>query len=476
MCGFIGLYSDHNVFQMIYDGLIAVQHRGQDAAGIEVFSKHIESRKGFGLVQEVFKQDSFIPGQIGIGHVRYPTAGNNSEDNIQPLSVNFPVGISMAFNGNITNIGDLRKLLVQKNVCLSTSSDLEILLYTFAEVISDGTKHGRPIDSWLIGDAVRHIHKTVKGAYSVIGFIAGHGLFAFKDPFGIKPLIMGTTPTMVGVASESTALDQVGCTQFLNIGAGQALWVNHPRNYNVFNVAPQKHTPCIFELIYFARPDSILDGISVHHMRINLGRALAIEWLNQNAPKPDVIIPVPDSARSAAQGFAEIIKIPYRDGLVKNRYIGRTFIMPSKERTPSINHKLNPIKSEFEEKNVLLIDDSIIRGNTARRLVEMSRKAGAKKVYMALTSAPIVYPCPYGIDMAGKKEFIAKNLSHDQVRKEIGADFLLYLPEANMISAATDITKTNTKFCSACFNGKYPTEDITQEVLDNIENDQKSRT
>lgn len=482
MCGFIGIVGTKgtDVFRDIYEGLLAIQHRGQDAAGAVTFANHLQVKRGMGLVRDVFneKHAARLIGHIGVGHVRYPTVGMGSEEDIQPFMMHFPFGLAMAHNGNVTNFLELKnKYFREHEIRMSSSCDLEAILYVFAQDILD-QGCARTIGKEGFAHAVRAVFDRVKGAYSVVGFVPEQGFFAFRDPFGIKPIVVGRRANPVtgdveyAAASESVVLDVIGFELIRDLKAGEAVWIATGQEPQFIQIVEGRHRPCIFELVYFSRPDSMLDKVSVYKTRGRFGVQLASEWKAIGAPRPDVVIPIPDSSRDAAQAMAQELGVPYREGLVKNRYIGRTFIMPdNNSRRSSIRRKLNPIGIEFEGKDVLLVDDSLVRGNTSRKIVEMARAAGARKVYLALTSSPLIYPCPYGIDMATKKDFIAKGRTVEEVATEIGADFLYYLDQEAMENCARRGNEEIKKFCTACFDGKYPTGDITEEMLIAIEDE-----
>jgi amidophosphoribosyltransferase len=485
MCGFIGIYGPDgsDVATEIYEGLLAVQHRGQDAAGITTFADRFNVKKGNGLVVEVFNDDNMarLRGHLGVGHVRYPTTGGNRDEDAQPFHHTFPVGVAMVHNGNVTNFKELSDRRFRSGgVRLNSSCDLEVILWVFQEGLDAALRERGKIDAEAVFDAVRRVYKEVKGAYSVCATIADVGLVAFRDPFGIKPICFGERTdergTFFACASESVELDVNGYTRTHDIGAGEALFVDAERQVQTRHLESQPHRPCVFELVYFSRPDSFLDDISVYKTRKRLGEALGRQWRESGAPMPDVIIPVPDSSRDAAMAAAHELDLPYREGLVKNRYIGRTFIMPDQTtRSESIRRKLNTIPLEFKDKDVLLIDDSIVRGNTSRRVVTMARAAGARKVYFGVTSPPLKAPCPYGIDMASKREFIATGRDIDAIAASLDADHLVYLSREAMNSAAREGNKKIEKFCNACFTGEYPTGDITVERLQAIEADRSSQ-
>ena len=478
MCGFIGIYGPDgsDVALEIYEGLLAVQHRGQDAAGITTFTDAFHVKKGLGLVRDVFNEKNMarLRGNLGVGHVRYPTVGVGSDEDVQPFNMVFPLGIAMAHNGNVTNFLELKRSLGLAGVRISSSCDVEVILYVFARALSERVKPGSHVTAEDAFAAVSAVHEEVKGAYSVVATLADGAMVCFRDPYGIKPICFGEKTTEQGVwyacASESVVLDINGYRKTKDIGAGEALFVGTDRKVVQKRLGDKPHRPCIFELVYFARHDSLLDEISVYKTRRRFGKQLAEQWLAAGAPTPDTVIPIPDSSREAALSMAQYLKLPYREGLVKNRYIGRTFIMPSQDsRQNSVRRKLNPIRLEFEDKDVLLVDDSIVRGNTSRRIVQMARDAGARKVYMAITSPPLVAPCPYGIDMATKTEFVATDRTVAEIADAIGVDYLMYLDRERMNAAARAGNPAIQTFCNACFTGEYPTGDVTREMLTAIE-------
>ncbi|MSR61830.1 MAG: amidophosphoribosyltransferase [Planctomycetes bacterium] len=481
MCGFIGVYGPDgvDVSPEIYEGLLAIQHRGQDAAGITTFTDTFHVKKGAGLVRDAFSQADMLRlrGNLGLGHVRYPTVGQGSLEDAQPFHVNFPFGVAMAHNGNVTNFLELKECHARNSgTRLNSSCDLEVILYVFVRALAERVPTGKLVRPEDVFEAVRAVHQQVRGAYSVVAVLPDVGMLAFRDPYGIKPMVLGTKHTEDGtfhaVASESVALDVIGYKEHQDVHAGEAVLIDQDRRVHRRAISNRPHRPCIFELVYFARPDSMLDQISVYKTRIRFGQALAAQWTQSGSPRPDVVIPIPDSSRDAAMAMAAALEIPYREGLVKNRYIGRTFIMPNQiERQTSVRRKLNTIPLEFQDKDVLLVDDSIVRGNTAKRIVKMAREAGAKKVYLAVTSPPLVSPCPYGIDMATKTEFVASGRDPKEVATALDADYVLYLDREAMNEAARAGNPTLDRFCNACFTGDYPTGDITPEVLDRIGNE-----
>ena len=480
MCGFIGIYGPDgvDVAPEIYEGLLAVQHRGQDAAGMTTFTDTFHVKKGFGLVREVFNEKNMprLRGNLGVGHVRYPTVGTGEGDDAQPFHVAFPVGVAMAHNGNVTNFQQLKKKHFEnQGTRLNSSCDLEVILYVFAGALAERLQPGARVQPEDVFHAISAVYAEVKGAYSVVAALPDVGLVAFRDPFGIKPITFGVREDdeegiSYACASESVVLDVIGYKRVFDLAPGEALFLDEHRQLHRKKLTQQPHRPCIFELVYFARPDSMLDEISVYKTRIRFGVALAEQWLAEGAPTPDSVIPIPDSSRDAAMAMAGRLGVPYREGLVKNRYIGRTFIMPNqRSRGDSVRRKLNTIPLEFEGKDVLLVDDSIVRGTTARRIVRMAREAGAKRVFLASCSPPLRSPCPYGIDMATKNEFIAGDHGRDEIAARLEVDHLLYLDRERMNASARAGNPAIEDFCNACFNGEYPTGDITPEVLAAIE-------
>ncbi|MFT5461819.1 MAG: amidophosphoribosyltransferase [Planctomycetota bacterium] len=478
MCGFIGVYGPEgvDVAPEIYEGLLSIQHRGQDAAGITTFTDIFHLKKGGGLVRDVFSAAdmSRLRGNLGVGHVRYPTVGAGSTDDAQPFHVNFPIGVAMAHNGNVTNFLALRQSeAVNHGTRLNSSCDVEMILFVFTRALTEGLRPGELVTAEAVFRAVKAVYKQVKGAYSVIAALPDVGMVAFRDPYGIKPAVFGEKvvdgESWFAFASETVVLDVAGYDSYSDIEAGEVIFIDTERKVHRRQVGNKPHHPCIFELVYFARPDSMIDQVSVYKTRGRFGVALAQQWKDVGAPTPDVVIPIPDSSRDAALTMASALDLPYREGLVKNRYIGRTFIMANqKERTTSLKRKLNTIPLEFKGKDVLLVDDSIVRGNTSRQIIRMAREAGARKVYMGITSPPLVAPCPYGIDMASKTEFVATGRSTEEVAEALGADYLLYLDRDLMNQAALAGNPNLKHYCNACFTGDYPTGDITPDVLEAI--------
>ena len=477
MCGIIGLFGREQVNQSIYDGLLSLQHRGQDAAGIVTCDdRQLNLRKDNGLVRDVFhtRHMTKLQGTMGIGHLRYPTAGSASSAEAQPFYVNSPFGIALAHNGNLNNAEDLKQELFNTDRRhINTSSDSEILLNIFArELYRTKTKTPGPAD---IFSAVHGVHTRCKGAYAAVGLVVGYGLFAFRDPHGIRPLVFGSRKTANGreymVASESVALDAQGFDLERDVAPGEAVYVDMNGQLHTYQCAKNsKLTPCIFEHVYFARPDSKIDDIFVHKARMRMGVKLA-QKLERDWPDHDidVVIPVPSTSRSSAQEMANHLNILYREGFIKNRYIGRTFIMPGQQqRKKSVRQKLNPIELEFKDKNVLLVDDSIVRGTTSRNIVQMARESGAKKVYFASAAPAIRYPNVYGIDMPTCSELIAHGKTEEEICRAIGADRLIYQSLDDLIASVSQGNRAIEDFECSVFTGKYLT-DISDQYLDELE-------
>jgi amidophosphoribosyltransferase len=471
MCGILGIISNSEVAQEIYDGLTGLQHRGQDSAGIMTYRNRFHLKKGNGLVRDVFHTKNMIrlTGNMGIGHVRYPTAGGYEASEAQPFFVNSPFGIALIHNGNLTNYPQLKEEVKKSNLrYLNTNSDSEVLLNVLAnEILALNVKELNPE---VIFKAMKRVYERVKGAYAVIAMIAGQGLLAFRDPNGIRPLCIGQRNAN-GIlpeymfASENVALATQGFNFLADVQPGEAYFIDMKRNVYKKQIMKKKWAPCIFEHVYLARPDSILDNVSVYKTRLRMGEYLA-KKIKEAKIKIDVVVPVPDSSRSAALPLAQALGVKYREGLVKNRYIGRTFIMPGQGiRQKSIKYKLNPIELELRRRNVLLVDDSIVRGNTSRKIIQMVRDAGAKNVYFASCAPQLVNPCLYGVDMPSRKDFVAHELTVEEIAKVIGADKLFYQEIDDLLLAAQKGNPQITRFCYACMGGKYPTGDITEETL-----------
>ncbi len=477
MCGIVGIVGTTPVNQSIYDALTVLQHRGQDAAGIcTIESNRFRLRKANGLVKDVFeaKHMQRLQGTVGIGHVRYPTAGSSSASEAQPFYVNSPFGITLAHNGNLTNAQEIReKLFAKDRRHVNTTSDSEVLLNVLAHEI-DTVKGNVTADD--VFRAVTSVHHTIRGAYAVSAMIIGHGMVAFRDPNGIRPLCLGKREvngfTEYMVASESVALDAVGFDFLRDVAPGEAIYVTFDGQLFTKQCAANPAlNPCIFEFVYFARPDSFIDKISVYSARVEMGKKLGERISNEYAHLDiDVVIPIPETSCDIALQIAQAIDKPYRQGFVKNRYVGRTFIMPGQQqRKKSVRRKLNAIRSEFKDKNVLLVDDSIVRGTTSEQIIEMARDSGAKKVYMVSAAPEIRFPNVYGIDMPSANELIAHGRDCHAICKQIGADELIFQTLEDLVEAVgmgnTDISK----FETSVFNGEYVTGDIDQQYLDFLE-------
>src|SRR5512143_4064259 len=474
MCGIVGVVAHTPVNQLLYDGLLLLQHRGQDAAGIvtsEGATFHMH--KGSGYVRDVFRTRNMreLVGNLGIGHCRYPTAGSaSSELESQPFYVNSPFGITLAHNGNLTNSEALKKELFQLDFRhVNTNSDSEVLLNVLALELERAAQHHR-LDPDAIFRAVAGVHRRCRGAYAIVAMIAGYGLLAFRDPFGIRPLIVGVNESMGGaeylVASESVALEALGFSVLRDVAPGEAIFVDQTGAFHARQCAAHPVlAPCIFVFVYLARPDSLIDGTSVYESRLHMGEQLGrkIRGLPE-AKDIDVVIPIPDSSRPSALQLANSLGLTYREGFVKNRYVGRTFIMPGQAmRRKSGRQKLNPIGMEFKDQAVLLLDVSIVRGTTSHAIVQMARDAGARKVYFASASPPVRYPNVYGIDMPNHRELIATGRSEAEIAREIGADLLVYQELDALKSAVREANPRLSEFDASCFDGRYITGDITAE-------------
>ncbi len=483
MCGIIGVVGKEgfHVNQLIYDGLTVLQHRGQDAAGIMTeLGGQFRLRKSNGLVSDIFytRHMERLQGHIGLGHVRYPTAGSSSKAESQPFYVNSPYGLSIAHNGNLTNAVKLKKMLQDQHFRhMNTKSDSEILLNILAVELNKYSSklsiEGEPhLDIETVFNAISSLNSYVKGGYACVSMISGYGLLAFRDPNGIRPLIYGKRESEDGtewiVASESVAITALGFEIVRDLKPGEAIFISSSGHLFSRNCSKENNlNPCIFEYVYFARPDSVIDGISVYQSRLNQGKILAerilSEWPDHDI---DAVIPVPDSGRIAALQMANSLEVPYREGFVKNRYVGRTFIMPGQAlREKSVRRKLNAIDNEFKGKNILLVDDSIVRGTTSKQIVEMARESGASKVYFASAAPPVRFPNVYGIDMPANSEFIANNRTIDEINQHIGSDKLFYQTLTDLIKAVKNDENQEINFDSSCFDGQYVTGDVTEEYL-----------
>ena len=477
MCGIVGVVNNAPVNQLIYDALLLLQHRGQDAAGIVTQKERkFFMHKAKGMVRDVFRTRNMrsLPGNVGLGQVRYPTAGNAySEEEAQPFYVNAPFGIVLVHNGNLTNAHALRaELFSTDHRHTNTDSDSEVLLNVLAHEIEESTR-GVPLQIDDVFAAVRAVHARIKGSYAVIAMIAGHGVLAFRDPFGIRPLCLGRSKDgcSVMVASESVALEGTGIEFERNVAPGEAVFIDLQGQVHAQQCAASAQlNPCIFEFVYLARPDSVLDNISVYQARLNLGEALAKRVVSTVPPSEiDVVIPIPESSRPSAAQLAHLLGLPYREGFVKNRYVGRTFIMPGQGvRKKSVRQKLNVIASEFKGRNVLLVDDSIVRGTTSKEIVQMARDAGARKVYLASAAPPVRFPNVYGIDMPTSAELVAYDRTVEEIRQLIGCDALIYQDVEGMKKAIGSLNPAITGFDASCFDGVYVTGDINSADIQRL--------
>ncbi len=474
MCGIVGIVGRGAVNQAIYDALTVLQHRGQDAAGIVTCENdRLHLRKDSGLVRDVFQARHMVnlKGHMGVGHVRYPTAGCTTSAEAQPFYVNSPFGIILAHNGNLTNAADLKKDLFQEDLRhINTDSDSEILLNVLAhELLAQGRL---TIDEQHIFKAVEGVHHRCRGAYAAVVLIIGYGILAFRDPWGIRPLVFGRRESPAGteymIASESVALDALGFELVRDVLPGEAVYIDmqgalHTRQCAEFSV----YSPCLFEFVYLARPDSIIDNVSVYKARLRMGEKLADKILREWADNDiDVVIPIPDTSRTAALPLAYKLGVKYREGFIKNRYIGRTFIMPGQqERKASVRRKLNAIDLEFKDKNVLLVDDSIVRGTTSRQIIQMARDAGARKVYFASAAPPVRYPNVYGIDMPAADELVAHGKTEAEIAETIGTDRLLYQDLDDLMAAVSKGNRMLERFDASVFNGEYVTGDVSHSYL-----------
>ncbi len=479
MCGIVGVVSHGPVNQLIYDALLLLQHRGQDAAGIatnhgRTFSMH----KANGLVRDVFRTRNMrsLPGNTGIGQCRYPTAGSSSEEEAQPFYVNAPFGITLAHNGNLTNAEVLKgELFKNDRRHINTDSDSEVLLNVLAHEIQHYTT-GFSLDPGTLFKAVAGLHKRVRGSYAVVAQIAGYGMLAFRDPYGIRPLCIGFLDTNKGpeymVASESVALEGLGFHFLRDVMPGEAIFIdNDGKLYNQQCADNPTLNPCAFEFVYLARPDSVIDGASVYATRLKMGEYLAEKIRREmSAGDIDVVMPIPDSSRPSAMELALKLNLTFREGFIKNRYIGRTFIMPGQGvRKKSVRQKLSAISTEFKGKSVLLVDDSIVRGTTSREIVQMARDSGAKRVIFASAAPPVKFPNVYGIDMPTRNELIAYGRTEEEVCREITADALVYQDIEAMKRSISDTNPALQRFEASCFDGHYVTGDISPDYLDRIE-------
>ncbi|MBD8527322.1 amidophosphoribosyltransferase [Pseudomarimonas arenosa] len=490
MCGIIGIVSRSEVAGPLYDGLTVLQHRGQDAAGIATADGNkIRVHKGTGLVKDVFDEAAMrlLRGQVGIAHCRYPTAGSEGSDEAQPFYVNSPFGIALAHNGNLTNTESLRRqVFEQDRRNINTESDSEVLLNVFAHEL-DARKQLSPEAAM---DAVTHVHRRCTGGYAVVAQVLGLGLVAFRDPNGIRPLVLGKRSGPDGdewaVASESVALDLIGFARQRDVAPGEAVVITESGQMHSRPMAnPGPHRPCVFEYVYFARPDSMMDEINVHKARMRMGVKLGEKILRLRPDHDiDTVIPIPDSSRDAALEVANVLGVKYREGFIKNRYVGRTFIMPGQgQRVKSVRRKLNPIPLEFRSRVVLLVDDSIVRGTTSQQIVQMAREAGASKVYLASAAPPVRFPNIYGIDMPSASELVAYNRSEEEIQAVLGCDWLIYQDLADLEDAVAGPKRQGMRFDTSCFSGEYVTgveqdyfERLQQQRADAIKEDRRQAT
>ena len=480
MCGIVGVVAKNPVNQLLYDGLLVLQHRGQDAAGIVTAEgANFRSHKGPGMVRDVFRTRNMrvLTGTSGIGHTRYPTAGSAwSAAEAQPFYVNSPFGIVLGHNGNLTNTEQLKSELFRQDLRhVNTNSDSEVLLNVLAHELQENATNYK-LDPATIFAGVSGVYRRCRGAFAVVAMIAGYGLLAFRDAFGIRPLVFGRAETDQGyeymVASESVALDSLGFQVVRDVAPGEAIFIDQEGNFHSRQCAPTVSlNPCIFEFVYLARPDSVIDGISVYETRLRMGESLAEKIRRQYRHIDiDVVIPIPDSSRPSAMELSKRLNLPYREGFIKNRYIGRTFIMPGQGiRRKSVRQKLNSISMEFQGKNVLLVDDSIVRGNTSREIVQMARESGARRVYFASAAPPVRFPNVYGIDMPTREELIACGRTEAEIAREIGCDELIYQDLAALREDVSSVNPRVANFEDSCFSGVYVTGDVTREYLDGVE-------
>ena len=479
MCGVVGSVSHYPVNQLLYDALLLLQHRGQDAAGIATMNGNsFAMHKANGLVRDVFRTRNMrsLVGNAGIGQVRYPTAGSvSNEEEAQPFYVSAPYGIILVHNGNLTNAASLRvEMAYRDRRHINTNSDTEVLLNVLADELQRET-NSAALDEDVMFKAVGSLARRINGSYAVVSMIAGYGLLAFRDPYGIRPLCIGRLDTADGpewlIASESVALEGLGFTFVRDVNPGEAIYIDLEGNFSCRQYAEASLVPCIFEYVYMARPDSTIDGVTVYNVRMRMGDYLAEKIRAEtDVSKIDVVMPIPDSSRPAAMQVAKRLGISYREGFFKNRYIGRTFIMPGQEvRKKSVRQKLNAMRVEFKDKTVLIVDDSIVRGTTSYEIVQMAREAGAKKVIFASAAPPVRFPNVYGIDMPTRSELVAYGRTDEEINRLIGADQLIYQDVEDMKQAVRDINPNLKEFEASCFDGNYITGDITESYLDALE-------
>ncbi|WED42359.1 amidophosphoribosyltransferase [Legionella cardiaca] len=485
MCGIVGIYSHQPIASELYDSLIHLQHRGQDAAGILTCDQRFHTKHGLGLVQEIFTSENISPlkGNMGIAHVRYPTAGGYTESDVQPLWIGSPRGIALAHNGNLSNYHELaEEIRTRQHRHLNSSLDSEVLLLMLADELSrSSTEEDDDIFFNKLCQAVSQIFHSIKGAYSIVSVVIGKGLIAFRDPHGVRPLVWGTRENSDGTldtmfASETTPFYALGFTPQGDIQPGEVAYVNDSGMYRRRIITTAEFRPCVFEYIYFARPDATLNNVSVYRARLRMGQNLAHAWKEQYPELiPDVVIPAPFTANTAALSFAHELGVRYSEGLYKNPFIGRTFIMPNqKERKRSIRYKLTPQRTEIQNKTVLIVDDSIVRGTTSREIVKMVREYGAKNIYFVSTCPPIKHPCFNGIDIPSRKELIAANQTEEEIAKYLGVDILMYQSQPDLIEAVTRKGKHEIKRpCLSCMDGDYFCNAITPAKMLQLEQERQ---
>ena len=480
MCGIIGVYLREPASYVLYEGLSILQHRGQDAAGLSLCDgKQLTMHKGVGLVRDVFDESRLdsLKGNYGIGHARYPTSGSySSETEIQPLYTNYPYGVCLAHNGNLTNKqGVYEKLTRNRKRHLNTQMDSEILLNMLAHQVQTHTEYAAEMSVDDFFFAMKNLFGEISGGFAVVGLVPGQGLFGFRDPYGIRPLCIGKRVSADGqdeycLSSESAVFNLLGFERMRDVLPGEAVFIDNQGKLHTSQCATLGYSPCLFEYVYLARPDSVMDNISVYQARVDMGTALARkikrEWPDY---KIDSVIPIPESARSSALELSYQLNVPYREGLVKNRYVDRTFIMPPNFRGDSVRRKLSAIESEFNGQDVLLVDDSIVRGTTSRKIVALARAAGANKVYFASAAPPVKYPNVYGINIPTRTELIAHQHSEEDIRMHLGCDKIFYQDLDEMCQAINIGSQTNYQFEASCFNGVYLGGDVGENDLDNLE-------
>lgn len=487
MCGIVGIYSHEPVAAELYDSLIHLQHRGQDAAGIITCDQRFYPKHGLGLVREIFTPSNIMPlkGNIGIAHTRYPTAGGYSEAEIQPLWIGSPRGIALAHNGNLVNYAELADEIVHKqHRHLNSTLDSEALLLMLADQLATGSYAEHDDNQFFqqLCNALKHIFSRIQGSYSIVSLVIGKGLVAFRDPHGIRPLVWGERKRADGTsdyifASETTAFYSLGFEPKGDLQPGEVAYVNQEGKLFKQVVQAKEFRPCVFEYVYFARPDATLDGVSVYRSRLRMGQNLAAHW-KKTYPDltPDVVIPAPFTANTAALSFAHELGVRYSEGLYKNPFIGRTFIMPNqKARMQSVRYKLTPQRTEIENKTVLIVDDSIVRGTTSREIIKMIREFGANKIYLVSSCPPLINPCFYGVDIPSRKELIAATHTHEKICEFLGVDQLLYQTQEDLVEAVTRRGEHHIKNpCMACMDGDYVCGNITEAKIKDLERQRES--